>query len=243
VIRLHERHPTLWRFFIFKFARGEYLAIHLAIGLVISVVVLAVFGTITEDVVEGAPLTYVDVALLTGLSTSASPGLLAVLHVVASVGGPMTIAFVAAIVGIVFAARRNWLYLGGWLAAYAGGVALDIMLRRIIRRGELPLSPDLLNSELLAAMPTGHTVGAVVTFGLLAHFMIRRARSGPVRVLIVATTLTVLAAIVVARLFLGTSYLSSESVSVAAGVLWLASCISGLELAHFRRETPLNASA
>ena len=42
-------------------------------------------------------------------------------------------------------------------------------------------------------------------------------------------------AIVAARLFLGTSYLSIESASVASGVIWLAACISGLELAKHRR--------
>jgi hypothetical protein len=39
-----------------------------------------------------------------------------------------------------------------------------------------------------------------------------------------------------ARLFLGLSYMSTISASVAAGVLWLAASISGLELARFRRD-------
>ncbi len=107
-----------------------------------------------------------------------------------------------------------------------------------MQRGELPLSPDLLTGDLLAALPKGHTLLTVVVFGLLAHFAIRRARYGFLRVAIVTAVLGFLSLIVLGRLFLGLSYLSIESASVAAGILWVAASISGLELARFRRETP-----
>jgi membrane-associated phospholipid phosphatase len=115
-------------------------------------------------------------------------------------------------------------------------VTLDMTLRRIVRRAELPHLPDLITNNL-PQLPTGHTVEAVVAFGLIAHLLIREARSGTVRVLIVVLTLALLSGIVAARLFLGTSYLSTESASIATGVIWLATCISGLELAKHRRAT------
>jgi undecaprenyl-diphosphatase len=236
VVNLRERHPTVWRLLIFQPARGEYLALHLAVGFVLSVAALVAFGVLTEDVVEGAPLTQADVVIAEGLRSTASPMLLSLFKVVAALGGPVTIASIAAIIAVILFARRNWLTLGGWLGAYAGGVTLDIILRRIVRRGELPLSPDLLTSDLLAALPKGHTVLAVAIFGLLAHFAIRRAGNPALRVAIVTGAFGVLSLIVLARLFLGLSYLSTESASVAAGVLWLAASISGLELARYRRE-------
>ncbi|MEO5567297.1 MAG: DedA family protein [Gemmatimonadaceae bacterium] len=238
VVNLRERHPTAWRLLIFKFARGEYLALHLAIGFVLSVAAMVAFGVLTEDVVEGAPLTPVDVALADGLQATAGPLLLDVFRVVAALGGPMTIAFIAAVVAVILTARQNWLTLSGWVGAYAGGVAIDGLLRRIVLRGELPLSPDLLRSDLLATLPTGHTVGAIVTFGLIAHILIRRAGHGAIRITVFVLTLALLSTIVLARLFLGLSYLSTESASVAAGVIWLAASISGIELARFRRDVP-----
>jgi membrane protein DedA with SNARE-associated domain len=238
VVKLRERHPTVWRLFIFQSARWEYLALHLSIGFIVSVASLVVFGAFTEDVVEGAPLTRVDAALAEGLRSTASSLVLALFRVAAGLGGPVTIASIAAAIAVVLILRRNWLTLGGWIGAYAGGVMLDILLRRIVMRAELPLSPDLLDSELLGRLPKGHTVLAVVIFGLLAHFAIRRARHGVLRVSIVTAGLGLVALIVLARLFLGLSYLSTESVSVAAGVLWLAACISALELARLRRDVP-----
>ena len=236
IVNLRERHPTVWRVLIFQPARGEYLALHLAIGFVLSVAALVVFGVLTEDVVEGAPLTPVDVALADGLRSTASPLLLSLFRVVAAIGGPVTLASIAIVIAVILFVRRSWLSLGAWIGAYAGGVALDILLRRIVRRGELPLSPDLLTSEMLAALPKGHTVLAIVIFGWLAHFAVRRAGHGALRVTLVTGALGLVALIVLARLFLGLSYLSTESASVAAGVLWLAASISGLELARFRRE-------
>lgn len=236
VLQLRENHPTLSRLILFQFVRGEYLAMHLFIGWLISLASLGVFGAITEDVVEGAPLTHVDVALANRLAAVASAKLLDILRVVGGVGGSQTIALVVAVVALILTTRRNWLTLGGWGAAYAGSVALDMTLRRIVRRGELPHLPDLVTNNL-PQLPTGRTVEAVVAFGLIAHLLIRQTRSGPVRVLIVVLTLSLLSGIVAARLFLGTSYLSTESASIAAGVIWLATCISGLELAKHRRTT------
>jgi undecaprenyl-diphosphatase len=237
VVRLRERHPTVWRILIFQPARGEYLALHLAIGFVLSVAALVAFGVITEDVVEGAPLTHVDVALADGLQGTASPLVLSVFRIFVALGGPITVRSLAVVIAIVLMLRRSWLTLGGWIGAFSGGIALDFILRRIVQRGELPLSPELLNSDVLAALPKGHTLLTVVVFGLLAHFAIRRAEYPFLRVAIVTAVLIFLSLIVLGRLFLGLSYLSIEGASVAAGILWLAASISGLELARFRRET------
>jgi undecaprenyl-diphosphatase len=241
VVRLRERHPTVWRILIFQPARGEYLALHLAVGFVLSVAALVAFGVITEDVVEGAPLTRVDVALADGLQGTASPMILAVFRVFVALGGPITVRSLAIVFAVVLGLRRSWLTLGGWLGAFAGGIALDIILRRIVQRGELPLSPDLLNSDLLAALPKGHTLLTVVVFGLLAHFAIRRANYPLLRVAIVTAAVIFLSLIVLGRLFLGLSYLSIEGASVAAGILWLAASISALELARFRRDPDLSS--
>jgi membrane protein DedA with SNARE-associated domain len=236
IVTLRERYPTVWRLLLFKFVRAEYLALHLVVGFVVSVAALVAFGALTEDVVQGAPLNHVDVALAEGLRATARPMFLALFRIMAAFGGPMTIATIAAIVAVILTARRSWLTLGGWLGGYAGAAALDLVLRRIVLRAELPLSPELIDADLLANLPTGHMVGAIITFGLMAHLLIRRAKHGTLRVVTFVAAFGLLSAIALARLFLGLSYLSTMSASVAAGVIWLAATISGLELARFRRD-------
>src|SRR3989454_3347809 len=47
--QLRVRYPRAWTFVAARFARGEYLGLHLTIGFVISLAGLWVFGGITED--------------------------------------------------------------------------------------------------------------------------------------------------------------------------------------------------
>jgi hypothetical protein len=241
--RLRRDHPTVYRLLLLNFVRGEYLALHYMVGWVFAVAALVIFGGVTEDVVAGAPLTPADVALSTGLAGTASPVVLGTFRILAGFGGPITVASFAAVLAIVLLIRRNWLTLGATVGAYSGAIALDSVLRQIVRRGELPHSPELLQSDLLSRLPSGHTVTAIVVFGLMAHLLVRRAPNGIERILLVTAVLGLLSAIVVARLFVGLSYLSIESASVIAGIIWLAAAISGLELARFRRDAPPERSA
>jgi membrane protein DedA with SNARE-associated domain len=241
--RLRRDHPTAYRLLLLNFVRGEYLAVHYVIGWVLAVAALVIFGGVTEDVVAGAPLTAADVALSSGLAGTASPVILGTFRITAGFGGPITVASFAALLAVGLLIRRNWLTLGATLGAYGGAIGLDIVLRQIVRRGELPHSPELLQSDLLSRLPSGHTVTAIVVFGLIAHLLVRRAPNGVARVTIVTAVLALLSAIVVGRLFVGLSYLSTESASVIAGIIWLAAAISGLELARFRRDAPAERSA
>jgi membrane protein DedA with SNARE-associated domain len=236
VLGLRETHPTVWRLFLFRFVRGEYLAMHLLIGWLISLAALGIFGAITEDVVEGAPLTRADVTLANRLAVLAGPRLLAVLRLVGGAGGAQTVGLVVLVVAVLLATRRDWLTLGAWLSGYVGSVGLDVVLRRIVSRAELPHLPNLVSTEL-GRLPTGHTVEAILVFGMITHLLILQTRSATSRVLLVILALALIASIVAARLFLGSSYLSTESASIAAGVIWLAATISGVELARHRRES------
>ncbi|HTR79010.1 MAG TPA: DedA family protein, partial [Gemmatimonadaceae bacterium] len=70
--RLRSRHPLAARYILSRFARGEYLAVHLAVGFALSLAALGLFSAITEDVVEGAPLTRTDRAVAFRLHLLAS---------------------------------------------------------------------------------------------------------------------------------------------------------------------------
>src|SRR5262249_39756513 len=58
---VRARHPQVWTFLAGRFARGEYLGLHLTVGFMISALALWLFGGVTEDVVHHDPLTAVDI--------------------------------------------------------------------------------------------------------------------------------------------------------------------------------------
>ena len=70
-----------------RWAQGEYLALHLAIGFVISLTVIAIFASISEGLVDSSPLTRFDVAIAARLQASAAPIRAQFFRLVSGLGG------------------------------------------------------------------------------------------------------------------------------------------------------------
>src|SRR5207248_8004621 len=71
--RLKTRHPRTWKFVAARFARGEYLGLHLTVGLAISLLGLWIFAGLTEDVIHQDPITRFDLTLVDWLRTHVGP--------------------------------------------------------------------------------------------------------------------------------------------------------------------------
>ena len=84
--RLKTRHPRLWTFLAARFARGEYLGLHLTVGLAVSLVGLWIFAGLTEDVVHQDPITRFDQTLLDWLRAHAGPSGLSIARAISTLG-------------------------------------------------------------------------------------------------------------------------------------------------------------
>lgn len=227
----HDRFPRLRRFAAARIARGEYLGIHLTIGLVISLAGLALFASVTEDVVQHERLTQFDLQLLGWMQAQATPLGRAIFEVVSYTGSFPAMAGLALVGGIMLAVRRRWIVLIGWVAAFGGGGLLDGLLKLAIQRPR-PLTPAALLVHSWS-FPSGHAMGSLIGYGMLAYLLVIfrvYRRSGQVAILAGAAALIV--AIGVSRLYLGVHYFSDVVGGYAAGALWLSTCVSGLEVAR-----------
>jgi len=215
-----------------RFARGEYLGLHLTIGFATSLAGLWLFGGVTEDVIHHDPLTQFDVALLDWLHARATATGYAVFNAISLLGSPVTLTILALAVALLLAARREWIVLAGWLAAFAGGGLLDVVLKLVIRRPRPPGAAAFLQ-HFSWSFPSGHAMASLIGYGMLAYVLtllwIHR-RSAQIAVVLGAALLII--AIGFSRLYLGVHYFSDVVGGYAAGVLWLSACISGLEVAR-----------
>jgi len=215
-----------------RFARGEYLGLHLTLGLVISLAGLWVFAGVTEDVIHHDPLTQFDVALLDWLHARATATGYAVFNAISLLGSPVTLTILALAVALLLAARRELIVLAGWLAAFAGGGLLDVVLKLVIRRPRPPGAAAFLQ-HFSWSFPSGHAMASLIGYGMLAYVLtllwIHR-RSAQIAVVLGAALLII--AIGFSRLYLGVHYFSDVVGGYAAGVLWLSACVSGLEVAR-----------
>lgn len=231
---MREHHPVAWRFMSGRAAQSRYLALHLTVGFAVSLGVILVFASITEGLVESSPLTRFDVVVAARLRESASPAALSAFAFISSLGGRGAMTLLLIVGGFVFALRRRGLDALGWCAAFIGGSLLDAALRTAVRRSELPFA-DVVLIDWGSGLTSGHALGVVVGYGMLAYLVVTIVRRPAVRTLAFVWAIAMVAAITVARLYLGQHYVSDATAGVAAGLLWVVTCISGIEIARQRQ--------
>jgi undecaprenyl-diphosphatase len=230
--RLKGRYPRAWTFVAARFARGEYLGLHLTVGFVVSLAGLWLFGGVTEDVIHHDPLTQFDVALLDWLHAHATATGYAIFNAISLLGSPAALTLLALTVGLLLAVRRQWIVLGGWIAAFTGGGLLNQILKLVIQRPRPPFAAAYLR-HYSWSFPSGHAMLSLIGYGMLAYLLVvlcvHRRR---LQVAIVLGATLLITAIGLSRLYLGVHYFSDVVGGYAAGVLWLSTCISGLEVAR-----------
>jgi membrane protein DedA with SNARE-associated domain/membrane-associated phospholipid phosphatase len=230
---MRARHPVASQLLLGRFAQGEYLALHLAIGLAVSLVVIGIFASITEGLVDSSPLTRFDVVVAARLGEAASASAMRAFNLLSSLGGRGMMTLLLFGGGFVYAIRREGLELAGWCAAFLGGSLLDASLRFVVRRSELPFA-DVVLIDWGTGLASGHALGVLVGYGMLAYLLCSIVRHAWARTAIISLAVVLVAAVTVSRLFLGQHYVSDASAGLAAGLLWLMTCVSGIEIATQR---------
>jgi membrane protein DedA with SNARE-associated domain/membrane-associated phospholipid phosphatase len=230
---LRTQHPFAWRLRSGHYAQSQYLALHLFVGFGLCLMVIAIFASITEGLVESSPLTRFDVIVAARLRDSATPIALQVFGFLSTVGGRAAMTLLLFGGGIVFALKRRWLETIGWCAAFIGGSLLDATLRLVVRRSELPFA-DIVLLDWGTGLASGHVLGVIVGFGMLSYLVLSFVKRPLTRTLVLTTAVALVAAIAISRLYLGQLFVSDGSAGVAAGLIWLATCVSGIEIARQR---------
>jgi membrane protein DedA with SNARE-associated domain/membrane-associated phospholipid phosphatase len=232
VRRLKLRYPRASTFLAARFARGEYLGLHLTVGFVVSLAGLWLFGGVTEDVIRHDPLTQFDVALLDWLHARATATGYAIFNAISLLGSPAALTVLALGVGLLLGMRRQWVALGGWIAAFAGGSLLSQILKLVIQRPRPPYAETFL-THYSWSFPSGHAMVSLIGYGMLAYLLVVLWVHRPrLQIAVVLAATLLIAAIGLSRLYLGVHYFSDVVGGYAAGVLWLSTCISGLEVAR-----------
>ena len=234
--RLRRRFPRAWEFFAARFAREEYLGLHLTVGLVVSLLALWLFGGVTEDVIHHDPLTRFDLTVASRLHQRGTATGYGIFNTISLTGSPAVMGTLALVVALVLAVRRYWIFLTGWIAAFAGAGVLGWVLKRAIARPRPSYSAIFLHGESFS-FPSGHAMGSLVGLGMLAYLIVTLwAPSRRIQIAIIVLAAGWSVAIGFSRLYLGVHYFSDVIGGYAAGVVWLSVCISGVEVA--RRQRP-----
>ena len=178
-----------------------------------------------------------DSSVLEWLHRHASPNGMAVCIAISRIGSPLAMTLLAIAGALLLATLEEWVVLGGWIAAFGGASVLVPWLKVVVHRPRPPYAAAIIQHPTWS-FPSGHAMGSLVGFGMLAYVLVRFA-NGTRRARLVAwggATLIILL-IGASRMYLGVHYLSDVVGGYAVGAAWLAMCIWGVEIAD-RRQIP-----
>jgi membrane-associated phospholipid phosphatase len=187
-------------------------------ALLIAATALFVFGWLAEEVLEGDTQQF-DAFVLTAVHQLATPGLTRLMQVFSFLGS------VAAVTAMCLAAVCVSLYFrhirtAALLATTMLGVAaLDVALKHAFHRprpvaffGATPSS---------YSFPSGHALGSLCFYGLLAAILAARARGRGAKFCVWTAAVLLVGMIGFSRIYLGVHYPSDVIAGYCAAVVWV----------------------
>lgn len=199
-----------------------------AIGSAVIFAGVFVFVSLASALTLGMPMGQWDQAITDALQASVTPQTLQLFAALTHLADTRTLTVLCVLGTLVLVVLRQPTLALAWVLAVAGNGLLNQRLKLFIGRAR-PLDAD---GALLAqglSFPSGHSSGAVVTYGMLAYLALRllpKVWHLPALLLALALMLLVGAS----RVLLGVHFPSDVLAGFASGSAWLALCVTSAEL-------------
>ena len=152
------------------------------------------------------------------------------MNIISLAGSQLPIA-ITVILAVYFIARRRWYDLALLLVAVLGAELLNNIFKFSFHR----LRPIFTTPVFIAigfSFPSGHAMGSMAFYGLIAYLLIRHNPSLVQRFLVTLIFALIVGLIGFSRIYLGVHYPSDVLGGYIAGLGWLAFTISAVDLYH-----------
>lgn len=208
-----------------------YLGLHLTMVILLLSGASWLFGGIAQDVVAGDPLTVIDARVAAWFHERRTPGMTIAMQLVSSLASSTWVTGIALVTTLALCWKRYWYRLLALVLVIPGGMAVVFFLKITFRRQR----PSFTDSFLIFdgySFPSGHTMAAMLLYGLLAVFAVIALESWHWRVAAVLGAFVMVALVGFSRVYLGAHYLSDVLGAAAAGFAWLVLCLSAVDTLH-----------
>lgn len=203
-----------------------------AAGFVLILAASGLFAFIAAHVTQGRTLGLADQALADAIAAHVPLSTLQIFGWLTHLGDAEFLIPVAlAVAALLWRHAHRGLALG-WLLTLAGNLALNPLLKRIFERAR-PVHDHGLAYETSFSFPSGHSSGAIVSYGLLLYVVLRTLPQRwhlPAAIGCAAAIVT----IACSRILLQVHFASDVVAGLLSGFVWLAVCVSSLEYARHR---------
>ncbi|MBE9139529.1 phosphatase PAP2 family protein [Nodosilinea sp. LEGE 07088] len=196
------------------------------IWLGVCALVLLGLSHLSNEVLEQEAFVFDEHSLL-WIHQFANPTLDQVMLAITQLGNPSTVVPLACIGVSWFCLRRRWQMALFFFVTCLGGAVLSTGLKLAFSKVRPALWPQLI-TETTYSFPSGHALGAMVLYGLIAYLLAHRY--APVRGLMYGAAAVLIGAIGLSRLYLGVHWPTDVLAGYSVGFLWLSVCILLLRL-------------
>jgi membrane-associated phospholipid phosphatase len=219
-----------WERFRERLPRSRYLAIHLVAGWLLSFLLLCLFLFISRMIGRGSRVAHWDEAVAARCyeHRESSPIWRHFFLFVTEAGSARTLTGIVVGVSIALAwLHRRLLLFIVLLGPLAGGI-IDSGLKEWFERPR-PTLHDMNVFETSMSFPSGHSLGSMVTYGLLAYCIVEMRHRRRIRWLAVPVAAAMVGLIGLSRIYLNAHYPTDVLAGWTVGACWLASCITAVE--------------
>jgi membrane-associated phospholipid phosphatase len=234
-LRARARFDSALAFLRRRLSPGGDLGLHLTIGVLVLIGACWAFGEITEDVLTGDPLTLVDQRVAAFFHANATPLRNQIMAVISFFGAGPFLGAMGGAGALWLIWRRSWYRLLALLLVQPGGAVIDVVVKHLIHR-QRPVFENPIATLNSYSFPSGHTMGATLFYGLLAALAMQEFRGWKPKTAAIAVAVVIVLLVGFSRICLGLHYLSDVLGAMAAGVAWLALCLTTMETFRRRRE-------
>ena len=197
------------------------------------------FGAFAFNLETHGPLLQTDLIVATRLHTLAlhtSPIIIA-LFVFGSFLGREMIVLIGLGLALIFLYKRFWRELTMVIIAFLGEELLFESLSRLFNRHRPVFAQPIADTITVPGFPSGHTMSAIVCYGLLAYLLLPHLKTPLTKALLIAFTLFIILFIGFSRVYLGDHYLTDVLAGYSLGLAWAV-----LAYAMTERLFPKNAA-
>jgi len=153
--------------------------------------------------------------------TERSPIATAVLVGATTIGSPVSVGVIVAIVATVLIIQHRY----RWAIYLVGTTGLGALMLIELKRYFARARPDLAEALRRASgysFPSGHAMGSTIVFGALGYLALRSLRTWRAKAAALAAAFTLVITIALSRVYLGVHWISDVGAGVAVGALWVA---------------------
>jgi membrane-associated phospholipid phosphatase len=207
------------------------------IGVGMFLVGSLLFGAFAYSVWTKGPLLQWDIPLARQMHTEAvrEPSRIIEILTFGFFVGKELLQVVVVILAVYFLHKRYWPELAMLLIGSGGGALIWYYLIGIFNRPRPAEQLGIVVSD--ASFPSGHTISAVICYGLLAYLLVPKMPSLFWKWVIVIAAIVTMAFIGFSRLFLGGHYLTDILAGYALGLAWAGLVFTLIERLFVKRRT------